>query len=236
MSEKYAVMPLADYEAACDAFQEKTGSNINQVKSGELPEKINEVFEKGKQAEQSDFWDTAQKNGTVAMSYTSAFQSELWTDETYNPRYKIYPTGCNQMFYGNKAITDTKVEIDLTYQTNNRIALFYGASNMVTIRKIKSLAAIGWDNSFLGCTSLKNITFEGEIGRTISFQSSPLTPVSMRSVIEHLVNYAGTSDDGKYTVTFTDACWGALEADLDNPAPYGITWREYVTNDLGWLT
>ena len=234
MSEKYAVMPMDDYVSACDTIKDKTGAEDNHILSGELPEKIDEVFEAGKQAYYDWFWDTFQKKGTVAIDYSGAFQTRCWTDETYNPKYRIYPTGANQLFYSNTGITDTKVEIDLTKQTNNRGSLFYGCSKMVTIRKIKSLANQGWTDVFKNCSSLKNVTHDGEIGRSISYASSPLTPESMISVIEHLVNYAGTSSDHTYTVTFTDACWTALEAYRD--APSEATWRDYVDIVLGWNT
>ena len=41
-----AVMPLTDYVAACDAVREKTGS-ADTIKSGEMPDKINDVFKSG---------------------------------------------------------------------------------------------------------------------------------------------------------------------------------------------
>lgn len=78
---------------------------------------------------------------------------------------------------------------------------------------------------------MENITFEGEIGRSINFSYSPLSVESMKNVIEHLVNYTGTEKELSYTVTFTEACWTKLEA--DSTAPNGGTWKEYVAS-LGW--
>lgn len=235
MSE-HAVMPMAHYEATCDTIQEKTGAESNHIKSGELPTKINEVYEKGKQDGVDEFWDKFQNNGGL-QDYNYAFCSTAWTMELYKPKYPIRASYSNMLFAYNTNITDTLVEIDVSSSTSNRTQMFNGASKLETIRMLKVLSGMSYSNMFTGCSKLKNITFEGEIGRSISFQSSPLTPESMRSVIEHLVNYAGTSNDGKYTVTFTDACWGALEADLDYPAPEdGMTWREYVDVILGWNT
>ena len=42
----YAVMPMADYKAACDKLREKT-ETAELIKSGELPQKIDEVYREG---------------------------------------------------------------------------------------------------------------------------------------------------------------------------------------------
>lgn len=80
---------------------------------------------------------------------------------------------------------------------------------------------------------LKEIRFQGAIGRSVSFQhSTDLSVASMKDIIAHLVNYAGTSNAGKYTLTLPTECWERLEA--DSTAPDGGTWQNYVKN-LGWL-
>lgn len=80
---------------------------------------------------------------------------------------------------------------------------------------------------------LKEIRFQGAIGRSVSFQhSTNLSVASMKDIIAHLVNHAGTSNAGKYTITFPAECWERLEA--DSAAPDGGTWQNYVKN-LGWL-
>lgn len=107
-------------------------------------------------------------------------------------------------------------------------------SMAVTIDKIIVNETCTWPNSFTNAKNLANIVFEGIIGQDINFSWSPLSVDSMKSVITHLKNYAGTADAGKKTVKFTDACWTALEA--DSVAPDGNTWRDYVETTLGWLT
>lgn len=142
--------------------------------------------------------------------------------------------GITQMFrdslftrLGNIEFTDTRV-LSINYmftgckalETIDRLAVTHGVAKNVT-----------FVNAFNDCISLKNITFGGVIGRDISFAASPLTPESMKSVIEHLANYSGTTDAYKYTVTFNADCWAALEA--DSTAPDGGTWADYV-DSLGW--
>ena len=60
----------------------------------------------------------------------------------------------------------------------------------------------------------------------------------MKNIISSLNNYAGTSDEATHTVTFTTACWTALEAS-GKPFDDGLTedetltWENYVIS-LGW--
>ena len=80
---------------------------------------------------------------------------------------------------------------------------------------------------------LVEIRFQGAMGRSVSFQHSVVLSVaSMKDIIAHLVNHAGTSNAGKYTLTLPAECWERLEA--DSTAPDGGTWQNYVKN-LGWL-
>jgi hypothetical protein len=103
-----------------------------------------------------------------------------------------------------------------------------------TVDKLIVNEGCTWVNAFNSAKNLVNITFEGTIGKSISFHSSPLSIESMKSVIAHLKNYTDTTDVNTQTVKFTDDCWAALEA--DSVAPDGNTWRDYVETTLGWLT
>lgn len=90
------------------------------------------------------------------------------------------------------------------------------------------------DTMTTGAAALTHLRISGTIGNNANFSANPLDADSMKSVITHLKDYAGTADAGKKTVKFTDACWTALEA--DSVAPDGNTWRDYVETTLGWLT
>lgn len=90
----------------------------------------------------------------------------------------------------------------------------------------------GSSGTFYRCDALENITIEGIIGRSIQFTYSPLTPESMKSIITHLKDYAGTSSEYSYTVTFKTSAFEALEAEGET-SPNGNTWAEYI-DDLKW--
>lgn len=109
--------------------------------------------------------------------------------------------------------------------------LFY-TSGIDTIDELRLAENVTFDNTFASANLLKNITISGEIGNSINFLQSPLTPESMISVITHL-QY--TSDLGVKTVYFSDSCWAALESSgIENPIPdICSSWKQYVSY-LGW--
>lgn len=85
--------------------------------------------------------------------------------------------------------------------------------------------------AFQYALSYEYIGFEGTIASDINLSWSPLVPESMKKAILCLKNYAGTENEFAYTITFSEDCWAALEA--DSKAPNGMGWREYV-GSLGW--
>ena len=85
-----------------------------------------------------------------------------------------------------------------------------------------------------GCSKLKDLTIEGEIGTTIYWQyASSLTVESLISIITHLYNYAGTTSEGTYSITLASASKTKLAAE-GATSPNGNTWAEYI-GDLGWV-
>lgn len=50
-------------------------------------------FEDGKQAEYDALWDSIQDNGN-RTDYSFAFSAEMWTQDTFKPKYLIQPTTC----------------------------------------------------------------------------------------------------------------------------------------------
>lgn len=70
--------------------------------------------------------------------------------------------------------------------------VFYNADKITTIRKLKVNENASWSNAFTSATALENITFEGIIGKSISFADSPLlTTASVQSIIDCLKDLTG---------------------------------------------
>ena len=133
-------------------------------------------------------------------------------------------------------------------EPDNLQGLFKICTNLDTVRKIK-LGSIGnhtFTDTFHLCTGLYNIEFEGIIGRSVSFRWSPLSVASLKSIIKHLYNHTGTSNDHAYTLTFKSSAFSALEAkgltdedkewfeDFENFVYSDDTTWATVIDDLGW--
>jgi hypothetical protein len=169
-----------------------------------IAENEQKVFDKGKaegvQSEYDRFWDEFQNNGT-RVNYASGFSGVCWNNNVYNPKYPIIVTNiATNMFQNSTMITSTKVPI--TIDTASAISVFNGATRLATIPYIKVTDKVIFSSWFTSCSALKNITFteDSVIASSISFQYSPLTVASMKSVISCLKDYAGTGTT--HTVTF----------------------------------
>ena len=228
---------IADFDTIKEAIEESGVEVPYDTDTSEYGNKIRliaegreKAFDAGKQAEYDRFWDKFQDYGNREI-YTNAFAYGGWNDDIYNPKYTIRPTSCNAIFLGSTGITDTKIDIDLTNPNGNQKFQLFMGSAIKTVKKLIVNETNNYSQCFETARRLKNITFEGVIGRTINFSYSPLTVESMKNVIEHLANYVGTDKELSYTLTFTEACWANLEA--DSTAPNGGTWRDYILS-LGW--
>jgi hypothetical protein len=148
--------------------------------------------------------------------------------------------GCESMFaIGPK--TPTLELIDLTEfprKYNGRIVNFCNKqTKLKTILGALDISeATLAGNMFGQCSALEDIEFVANtIPVTISFQYSRLLTVySAKSIINALVNYAGTDKEGTYTLTFHADTWTKLNTEA--PREDGLTWQDYVTQQKGWST
>lgn len=167
-----------------------------------IAEDMPKVFDAGKDAERSAFWDDFQDFGNRVL-YNNAFQNS-WTDAIFQPKYNIIPTNAGYMFAGTrianlkKCIEDNGIEFDLSKATSVD-RLFSDAQNLTRIPKISTVSAPHLqnfvyncknlisieevvlkedgsqtfnDNSFKNCEVLFDIRFSGIIGNNINFEWS----------------------------------------------------------------
>lgn len=229
---------ISDFDNIRDAIRDCGVDVPKGTDTSEYGRLVGEVYEKGgadsfeagKQAERDVFWDAYQENGN-RTNYAYAFSGRGWTDETYRPKHNITTSGAFGYIYSNSLITDTVVP--LVFGQHNSTQAF-SSSKIQKIPSITVASGQTYTNWFLGCSDLVEIIFtpESVIGSSLTMNQSPLLSVeSMKSIIEHLKNYKGTSSDQTYSVTFSDDCWARLE---ETTPPDGYeTWKDYVS-DLGW--
>ena len=202
--------------------------------------------EAGKQDEYDRFWDTYQQNGN-RTNYNLAFGGAGWTDETFKPKYPIAPVGnaatentfyaseitnipdgllgfsqvtyCYMTFRKSKLITSPP--LDLSNCTQGTSWLFGQCANLKEIKTLKVSEEVTYDNLTYNCYALEKITFEGTIGKNISFQFNPLlTNESVQSIIDHLKDLTGATTQ---TLTF-HATVGANLTDTQKAAISAKNW------------
>lgn len=142
-------------------------------------------------------------------------------------------------FLMDSAVTDIGVVDASRYEAADY--LFYNATKLVNVEKliITNTGKFNFPKSvFQNAKSLKEIRFEGVIGKSINFKDCPLSVDSMIDIIEHLKEGTGEGSVPTWnSITFSTVCWNALEASgrkpMDDPE-YPYTWREYVEYNKKW--
>ena len=110
---------------------------------------------------------------------------------------------------------------------------YHTSRKLKKIAVIRSKASTVYNGTFTQCSVLEDVTFDGKIGRNISFSNSPnLTVASLKNIITHLVDYTGTSNEYTYKLTLHADSKALLEAE-GNTSPNGNSWLEYI-DDLKW--
>ena len=178
------------------------------------------VFEAGKKAREDEFWNTIQNNGN-ATTYTRLFSNTHWTDSLFKPRHNLVMSAGANAFQENNVITaiDKKYDgspliIDMSLISTNTMTtrMFYKTTALKSIGTIIPRKETTWSQTFDVASKLTTIRFSdgvmedgtdisasqnpenNKIGKAIDFSDCPLDVESIRSIINALYDYSGTSD------------------------------------------
>lgn len=198
------------------------------------------------EAFQSQFWDSYQQNGQ-RTHYFGAFAGYGWNDNTFYPKYDIIATNAGYLFnyaqitdvsqrlkdcgvtldtsksasmgyiFGNTTCTNIP-HISFASAIATQAYCFNGSNSLHTIEKLTLHRGLKYTAFLTGCSSLQNITIEGEIGNDISFaNSSKLTTASVDSIINALIDLTGgtaqkLSLHPTVVANLTDEQWTKLDA------------------------
>lgn len=135
-----------------------------------IAENEQKIYDKGRTDEWSDFWDVFQRNGT-RTNYDWAFVGSQagalsgWGDETFKPKYDMYPTSLVRTFrYGEFVnFKEAFSERGLVFSTSNCTDFSLAFSQcfylkslpIIDMRKAKSASACG--DAFAQCQKLETI-------------------------------------------------------------------------------
>lgn len=96
-----------------------------------IAENEQKVYDSGKTAEWSQFWDIFQQNGE-RTNYDKAFASAGWTESTFDPKYSMDVSNGYMMFNGSRIkvdLVDFLEKRGLTLTVNSRADVRYMFSN-----------------------------------------------------------------------------------------------------------
>lgn len=225
-----------------------------------IAENEQKVYEAGKKADRSEFYDAY-----ISGGMRNAFSGTSWNKKTFYPtRDFLAGTYCFQ--YHNWWAGDlydlaarmeecgvkfTAVDPTQTFMyahitrvpkldsssfiTTLADRTFHDARFLVTIDEwILGERTAGFANSFYNCTALKNITVSGVIPSTINFSPCPLTVESLKSIISCLKDYS-TQTPFTQTLTLKDSCKTALQADTETVEFNGQSYTYFnLISAKGW--
>lgn len=197
------------FKEIANAIRSKTGE-MGLIKPADFADKVDEVYEAGKQSEYDNFWDVYQQNGE-RNDYKNAFGGLSWNATTFKPKYDINPTGSAYMMFANwgvqnlaQLIKNSGIKIDYSGVTQTTLMFylggisdvgtvdltgastlqqcFYGCYNLRNIHLIlRETGNQSFSNPFYSNPELVTLTIEGVIGRN-GFDVSGSTKLSPKSV------------------------------------------------------
>lgn len=189
-----------------------------------------------------EFWDSIQSNGT-RTNYEYAFMGESWKYNALKPKYlPIIPQFTGSMFEKcgatNVDLTDI-VKItwdcwgyvrmckdftglvkfgDFICVHNNCQEIFYGCTNLASVRTFTSQSATVFTSTFYNCKALTDITFAGTIANSFDISYSPLNKASIKSLIGCL----STTITGKTLSLKKTAVNNAFGINIDDETTYPV--------------
>lgn len=201
-------------------------------------------IEQGRRAVYDEFWDSYQYNGK-RTDYEYVFGGGGWNDTTFKPKYiPINPRYAGSMF---EKCGATDVDLTDVVEINNQCwgyvkmcknftglvkfgdfycshqncqEVFFGCTNLASVKSFTSQSATVFTSTFYNCTSLTDITFAGTIANSFDIRYSPLNKASIESLIGCLSSTAtGKTLTLKKTAkeaAFTDEEWATLTATKPN--------------------
>ena len=212
----------ADFQAIKNKIVEKGVEVADGTRTAEYAPKVDEVYEKGKQAQYDEFWEAAQPT-TSPVPYNYA--STVWNNGNFFPKKDIIATsGSNVfgLFYNigvtnlSKRIVDCNIKLDLSKAGKvgslfayalvevvpklsfasaiDMASVFSQCTRLKTIESVEINENMTFVSSFERCSALENLTIEGTIGQSgFNVQwSTKLSHDSLMSIINALKDYSGT--------------------------------------------
>lgn len=145
-----------------NAFRSKLGIT-DKINAQNFSDKVNEVYDKGKYDEWSEYWDTLQINGT-RTDYSWGFYNKGWNDTNFKPKYD-FNLGYNNTIrmFELSNIKDLRGILEkrgLKFKLSNSVGNMTNMFTNSAVTRIPEMNLIGINGYyalFYGCKNLTSI-------------------------------------------------------------------------------
>ena len=234
--------------------------NLDLTKLATIAENMPKVYESGQNETSLAHWKAITRNGK-RTEWDGGYTPFMYTDYsdikfpkpiviTGNAKrlFRLYKgaklprkedidmtgvTAVNEMFSFIYGISTTMEVPDYGIPTLSSYTSTYQESNIKKIELIRVTKDTTFSSTFGSCRYLAEVYFEGEIGQSISFSSSPLTVECVVHILQHLYDYSGTSDAGIKTLTLADSVKTRMAEQGAMTELDGMTYDAYISSK-GW--
>lgn len=243
-----------------DAFRSKLGIT-GKINAQNFPDKVNEVYDKGKYDKWSEFWDNAAQGGTIwGNSYL--FSTSFWNDKTFNPKYDI-KFGYNgqvhafaqcgitdmrgilerngvKIIFGGGNFTNTfntaKVTRlpEMTINPNNWYSIFYQCYYLKSIKKIKSTTT---NPNYIGGSGM---FYRCDALEEIEFDCPLFASISFqhsplnKKTIDNVIGCLSGDVTGQTLTLKKSAVNTAFGIDVDDETTYTDEWKSLRDSKANW--
>lgn len=250
----------SDFVAIKGKIVEKGVEVADGTRTAEYASKVDEVYEAGRKSQYDELWDAYQPTTTLSPYQ---FSSNSWNDKNFYPKRDMIATAnIYGAFYAIgvtdlvKRLNDCGVKIDTSKATRFG-SLFAYAYEVTTIPKISTISApqfaqefleclklktieclevhenLTYNNVFVQCNELENLTIEGTIGQNgLNLQWS--TKLSKSSWIS-IINALSSTATGKSITGSLESVKRAFETSagaMDGDA--SAEWLNLIASKSNW--
>ena len=155
---------------------EESGVSVGNGLLDTYPDKINEVFENGKNDGKEWLWDIIFKNKKNNGLFQYAFHR--WSNVDFGSRLDGIKYKNVFWMFAQSEVKDLDIIFDLTEINSSPNNMFYGCSSLERIKKIifsdNGVETYATSQMFYAMPKLKEIRFEGVLDNSTNISSSPL--------------------------------------------------------------
>lgn len=221
----------ADFVAIKNKIVEKGVEVADGTKTAEYAPKVDEVYEKGKQAQYDEFWDIYQKYGN-RTNYSYGFAGYGFDFDNFYPKYDIKVSGyCSNIFYSwltDKSIgsliqrlNECGVVLDTSKATNITAMFSYARFTEIPVIDCTGLSTSSvsinvFSHTYGYTKKIEKIIVKEDVVFTNWFLEANLVEVAFEGIIGQDINF-------RWSTRLSKASWVSIMTVASTTASITIT-------------